>query len=60
MRRKMSSTDHLYQGESNQIETTIEIQLTNRDKKSVFFRGILIVPMVIFLSSFTQSVNVGV
>jgi Domain of unknown function (DUF4389) len=39
---------------SNQIETLIEYQLENRDKKTVFWRGILIVPAVIFLSAFTE------
>ncbi len=45
---------------SNQVETSIEIQLTNRDRKSVFFRGVLALPIIIFISSFTQSVHVGV
>ncbi|MEJ6574382.1 MAG: hypothetical protein QNL78_04570 [Actinomycetes bacterium] len=44
---------------SNQVETSIEIQLTNRDRKTVFFRGILIFPAVIFIASFTQSIHVG-
>ena len=44
---------------SNQVETTIEIQLTNRDRKTVFFRGILVFPMVIFIASFTQSMEAG-
>ena len=44
---------------SNQVETSIEIQLTNRDRKTVFFRGILVFPMVIFIASFTQSLHVG-
>ena len=44
---------------SNQVETSIEIQLTNRDRKAVFFRGILVFPMVIFIASFTQSSQAG-
>ena len=44
---------------SNQVETSIEIQLTNRNRKTVFFRGILIFPMVIFIASFTQSMQAG-
>lgn len=39
---------------SNQIETLIEYQLENRDKKTVFWRGILIVPVIAFLSAFTE------
>ena len=39
---------------SNQVETIIQVQLTNRDKKTVFWRGILAVPVVVFLASFTQ------
>jgi hypothetical protein len=39
---------------SNQVETIIQVQLTNRDKKTVFWRGFLAVPVVIFLASFTQ------
>jgi hypothetical protein len=48
-----------YEGASNQVETSIEIQLTNRDRKTVFFRGILVFPAVIFIASFTQSMNAG-
>jgi hypothetical protein len=44
---------------SNQVETSIEIQLTNRDRKTVFFRGILVFPTVIFIASFTQSMEAG-
>jgi hypothetical protein len=43
----------------NQVETSIEIQLTNRDRKTVFFRGFLVFPAVIFISSFTQSIDAG-
>lgn len=44
---------------SNQIETIIEYQLENRDKKTVFWRGILAFPVVLFLSAFTESTNWG-
>jgi hypothetical protein len=44
---------------SNQIETIIEYQLENRDKKTVFWRGILAFPVVIFLAAFTESTNWG-
>ncbi len=39
---------------SNQIETIIEYQLENRDKKTVFWRGILAVPVVLFIAAFTE------
>lgn len=38
---------------SNQIETTITVQLDNRDRKSVFLRIFLVVPIAIFVSAFT-------
>ena len=44
---------------SNQIETIIEYQLDNRDKKTVFWRGILVVPVVLFLSAFTEMAHWG-
>ena len=44
---------------SNQIETLIEYQLDNRDKKTVFWRGILAFPVVIFLSTFTEMAHWG-
>ena len=44
---------------SNQIETLIEYQLENRDKKTVFWRGILAFPVVIFLSTFTEMAHWG-
>ena len=55
----MSSFNDSTSGASNQVETTIEIQLTNRDRKTVFFRGILVFPMAIFIGSFTQSMQAG-
>ena len=39
---------------SNQIETQLEVQLENRDKTSVLFRAILIIPAWVFLSSFSN------
>jgi hypothetical protein len=44
---------------SNQIETLIEYQLDNRDKKTVFWRGILAFPMVCFIASFSTMSNWG-
>ena len=44
---------------SNQIETLIEYQLENRDKKTVFWRGILAFPVVIFFSTFTELAHWG-
>lgn len=38
---------------TNQIETFITVQLENRDRKSVGLRIFLVVPMAIFLSTFT-------
>ena len=55
----MSSSSVSYEGTSNQVETSIEIQLTNRDRKTVFFRGILVFPAVVFIASFTQSMDAG-
>jgi len=56
----MSSSNVSYEGASNQVETSIEIQLTNRDRKTVFFRGLLVFPAVVFIASFTQSMQAGV
>lgn len=39
---------------SNQIETQLEVQLENRDRVSVFFRALLIIPPVIFLTAFSN------
>lgn len=57
MEAQMSIANVSFEGASNQVETIIEIQLTNRDRKSVFFRGILVFPAVIFLASFTQTMH---
>ena len=56
----MSSSNVSYEGASNQVETSIEIALTNRDRKTVFFRGLLVFPAVVFIASFTQSMHAGV
>jgi hypothetical protein len=42
---------------SNQVETVIQVQLANRDKKTVFWRGFLAVPVVAFLASFSQGTD---
>jgi hypothetical protein len=42
---------------SNQVETVIQVQLTNRDKKTVFWRGFLAVPAVAFIASFSQGTD---
>ena len=44
---------------SNQIETLVEVQLTNRNRATVFWRGVLVVPMGIFLTSFYQVSHFG-
>ena len=38
---------------ANQVETIINVQLENRDKKTVFWRGILAMPVVVFVIAFT-------
>jgi hypothetical protein len=38
---------------SNQIETTITVQLDNRDRISVLLRIFLVVPIAVFVSAFT-------
>ena len=40
---------------SKQIETQIDVSLTERDRMSAFFRIILTIPMAIFVGSFTAS-----
>ena len=37
---------------SNQVETHVDVQLTNRNRATVFWRGILVVPVAIFAASF--------
>ena len=41
---------------SNQIETQIDVTLTERNRVTALFRLILVVPMAIFLAAFTPSV----
>jgi len=55
----MSTANVSYERASNQVETSIEIQLTNRDRKTVFFRGLLVFPAVVFIASFTQTMHAG-
>jgi hypothetical protein len=40
---------------SNQIETQIDVSLTERNRLTAFFRIILVVPAFIFVSSFAPS-----
>jgi len=40
---------------SNQIETQIDVSLTERNRVSALFRIILVVPMAIFIASFTPT-----
>jgi Mn2+/Fe2+ NRAMP family transporter len=40
---------------SQQIETQIDVTLTQRDRTTAFFRIVLVVPMAIFLSSFAPT-----
>ena len=44
---------------SNQIETLVEVQLTHRNRTTVFWRGILVAPVCVFLASFAQLVHAG-
>lgn len=44
---------------SNQVETLIEYQLENRNKKTVFWRGILAFPVICFVGAFSQMVQWG-
>lgn len=44
---------------SNHVETIVQVQLTNRDKKTVFWRGILVFPVFVFLASFTNGADQG-
>lgn len=44
---------------SNQVETIISVQLDNRNKKTVFWRGFLAFPVSIFLAAFTQGMHWG-
>jgi len=44
---------------SNQVETIVNIQTTGRNKTTIFWRGILVVPISIFLGTFSQTVHFG-
>jgi TRAP-type mannitol/chloroaromatic compound transport system permease small subunit len=44
---------------SNQIETIIEYQLENRNKKTVFWRGILAFPVILFIAAFAEVAHWG-
>jgi hypothetical protein len=44
---------------SNQIETIIEFQLENRDKKTVFWRGFLAFPVMCFIAAFSEMAHWG-
>jgi len=44
---------------SNQVETIINVQIENRDKRTVFLRGILVAPVLVFIATFTQSMHLG-
>ena len=44
---------------SNQVETIIEYQLDNRDKTTVFWRGILAFPAIFFIASFAEAAKWG-
>ena len=44
---------------SNQIKTVIAIDNLNRNKTTVFWRGVLVAPVAIFLSSFSQMAQMG-
>ena len=37
---------------SNQVETHIDVQLNSRNRVTVFWRGILVVPFLVFIGSF--------
>ncbi len=43
----------------NQVETHINVQVTDRNRATVFFRGILVFPMVIFLASLSSATHIG-
>ena len=42
---------------SNQIETLVNVQLENRNKVTVFWRGILVMPVIIFLGAIESSID---
>jgi hypothetical protein len=40
---------------SNQIETQVDVSLTERNRLTAFFRIILVVPALVFLASFSPT-----
>lgn len=44
---------------SNQVETLVDVQLTNRNRATVFWRGILSAPVFIFIGSFQALTHAG-
>ena len=44
---------------ANQVETIIDITSENRDRASVFFRWLLVIPVAILISLFTQIAHFG-
>ena len=44
---------------SIQVETNIEVSLTNRNRQTVFFRWILVAPVVVFVALFAQMSHWG-
>jgi hypothetical protein len=44
---------------SNQIKTVVTVDHLNRNKTTVFWRGVLVAPAAIFLSSFSQIAQMG-
>jgi hypothetical protein len=44
---------------SNQVETHVDVQLTNRNRATVFWRGILAAPVFIFIGSFQSLAHLG-
>jgi hypothetical protein len=44
---------------SKQVKTNIEIEYKKRDRKTVFWRGILAFPPLVFLTAFTQAAHWG-
>jgi hypothetical protein len=45
---------------ANQIETIIEVRTEQRDRASVFFRWLLVIPVAILISLFTQVAHFGI
>ena len=43
----------------NQVQTHINVQVTDRNRQSAFFRWVLIFPVAIFLYSFTSTMHFG-